>query len=129
MPADLFRVDLQVHPVVVAFADRRPPRERPESGGPIRRASSPVTKSKNRVIAMRRPFPEETRTYLLSEAQDLYWNELEWENLTDEEGVTGAFPSSHWSYDTGVFENWYGNGNRQMITLPRTIGLTASYNF
>jgi outer membrane receptor protein involved in Fe transport len=50
-------------------------------------------------------------------------------NLGDEEGVTGAFPSSHWSYDTGVFESWYGNGNRQMITQPRTVGLSASYRF
>ena len=50
-------------------------------------------------------------------------------NLGDEDGVTGAFPSSHWSYDTGSFENWYGNGNRQMITQPRTIGLSASYRF
>lgn len=50
-------------------------------------------------------------------------------NLGDEEGVTGAFPSSHWSYDTGSFESWYGNGNRQMITQPRTIGLAASYRF
>jgi hypothetical protein len=33
------------------------------------------------------PLPEETRTYLLSEAQDLYWNELEWENITDEEAL------------------------------------------
>ena len=50
-------------------------------------------------------------------------------NLGDEDGVTGAFPSGHWSYDTGSFENWYGNGNRQMITQPRTIGLAASYRF
>lgn len=50
-------------------------------------------------------------------------------NLGDEEGVTGAFPSGYWSFDTGTFENWYGNGNRQMITQPRTIGLAASYRF
>jgi outer membrane receptor protein involved in Fe transport len=50
-------------------------------------------------------------------------------NLGDEDGVTGAFPSAYWSYDTGSFESWYGNGNRQMITLPRTIGLSASYRF
>jgi hypothetical protein len=33
------------------------------------------------------PMPDDTRTYLLSEAQDLYWNELEWENITDEEAL------------------------------------------
>lgn len=50
-------------------------------------------------------------------------------NLTNEKGVTGSFPSAHWSYDTGVFEDWYGNGNRQMITQPRTLGISASYRF
>jgi hypothetical protein len=33
------------------------------------------------------PLPDETLQYLLSEAQDLYWNELEWENITDEEAL------------------------------------------
>ena len=33
---------------------------------------------------------EETRTYLLGEAQDLYWNELEWEHITDEEALEGG---------------------------------------
>lgn len=31
--------------------------------------------------------PEETRTYLMSEVEDLYWNELEWEHITDEESL------------------------------------------
>ncbi len=50
-------------------------------------------------------------------------------NLGNEAGVTGAFPSSYWSYDTGAFENWYGNGNRQFITQPRTIGVSFGYSF
>ena len=50
-------------------------------------------------------------------------------NLTDEEGASGGFPSSYWSYDTGVFENWYGNGNRQFIVQPQTIGLKFGYRF
>jgi outer membrane receptor protein involved in Fe transport len=50
-------------------------------------------------------------------------------NLTDEEGASGGFPSSHWSFDTGTFENWYGNGNRQFIVQPRTIGLKFGYRF
>ena len=50
-------------------------------------------------------------------------------NLGDDDGVTGAFPSAHWSYDTGTFESWYGNGNRQMITQPRTFGASVSYQF
>jgi len=50
-------------------------------------------------------------------------------NLTNEKAVTGSFPESHWSYDTGIFEEWYGNGNRQFITQPRTVGLKLSYQF
>jgi outer membrane receptor protein involved in Fe transport len=50
-------------------------------------------------------------------------------NLADEDGTTGAFPSDQWSYDTGVFENNYGNGNAQFISQPRTIGLSARYSF
>ena len=50
-------------------------------------------------------------------------------NLADEDGVTGSFPASDWSYDTGVFEQWYGNGNRQFISQPRTIGLNVGYRF
>ena len=50
-------------------------------------------------------------------------------NITDEKGASGAFPVSNWSYDTGVFENWYGNGNRQLIVQPRTIGLKLTYRF
>jgi len=41
------------------------------------------------------PYPEsgasdlapEARSFLRDEAEDLYWNELEWENITDEEQV------------------------------------------
>jgi outer membrane receptor protein involved in Fe transport len=50
-------------------------------------------------------------------------------NLSDEEAPTGAFSIGYWSYDTGVFENWYGNGNRQFIVQPRTIGLKFGYRF
>lgn len=33
------------------------------------------------------PLAAESREHLLSEARDLYWNELEWENLTEEEAT------------------------------------------
>lgn len=36
------------------------------------------------------PLADETREHLLSEAQDLYWNELEWEHITDEEALEGG---------------------------------------
>jgi len=50
-------------------------------------------------------------------------------NLTDEAGASGSFPSAYFGADTGIFENWYGNGNRQMIVQPRTIGVRFDYNF
>lgn len=37
-----------------------------------------------------KPIPEDTRQHLLSEAEDLYWNELEWEHITDEEALEGG---------------------------------------
>lgn len=36
------------------------------------------------------PLSEERRRYLLDEACDLYWNDLEWENVTGEEEVDGT---------------------------------------
>lgn len=33
------------------------------------------------------PLPRTNRAYLLDEAKDLYWNELEWEHITDEEAL------------------------------------------
>lgn len=37
-----------------------------------------------------RPLSEPSREYLLGEAHDLYWNELEWEHITDEEALEGG---------------------------------------
>jgi len=36
------------------------------------------------------PLTDEKRQYLLGEAEDLYWNELEWENITEEERLDGG---------------------------------------
>ncbi|MGE0160135.1 MAG: hypothetical protein AB7T31_12060 [Gemmatimonadales bacterium] len=33
------------------------------------------------------PLTKEARAYLLEEAQNLYWNDLEWERITDEEAL------------------------------------------
>lgn len=33
---------------------------------------------------------EEGRGFMLDEAKELYWNELEWEHITDEEALEGA---------------------------------------
>lgn len=50
-------------------------------------------------------------------------------NLGDEQGVTGNYPSAYMSTDTGTFENYYGNNQREYIATPRTIGLALKYNF
>ncbi len=61
---------------------------------------------------------------------DESWNAtLYIRNVGDEAGLTGGFPTSYFSYDTGTFESWYGNGNRQFIVQPRTIGLKFGYRF
>ena len=38
----------------------------------------------------RGPLTASVRSHLLEEAEDLYWNELEWENITDEEALEGG---------------------------------------
>jgi hypothetical protein len=35
------------------------------------------------------PLTEAARTHLLEEGRDLYWNELEWEHITEEEATEG----------------------------------------
>jgi|GEM_PF-124450 len=50
-------------------------------------------------------------------------------NLFNDAGVTAAYPEEYWGADTGVFEGWYGNGNRQIITQPRTVGIKVAYGF
>jgi outer membrane receptor protein involved in Fe transport len=50
-------------------------------------------------------------------------------NIGDEQAVTGNFPAPYMSTDTSIFENYYGNNQRQYITTPRTIGLSLRYDF
>lgn len=50
-------------------------------------------------------------------------------NLGDEQGVTGNYPAAYMSTDTGTFENYYGNNQREYIATPRTIGLALKYSF
>ena len=50
-------------------------------------------------------------------------------NLLDEEGVTGSYPAGYLSTDTGVFENYYGNNQKEYITNPRTMGINVGYSF
>jgi hypothetical protein len=46
-----------------------------------RRLAAPVAEAGGR------PLTEEARRYLLGEAENLYWNDLEWEHITDEEAL------------------------------------------
>jgi len=50
-------------------------------------------------------------------------------NITDESGASGSFPCTYFCSDSGTFENWYGNGNRNFIVQPQTVGLKFTYNF
>jgi outer membrane receptor protein involved in Fe transport len=58
------------------------------------------------------------------------WNAMLYvRNAGDEAAPSGSFPSAYFGADTGIFESWYGNGNRQFIVQPRTIGLRFTYEF
>lgn len=48
-----------------------------------RRLEQPSTGSQS-------PLVPKIRAFLKEEAEDLYWNELEWENITDEESLEGG---------------------------------------
>jgi len=50
-------------------------------------------------------------------------------NIGDEQAVTGNYPAAYMSTDTGTFENYYGNNQRDYIATPRTIGLALKYFF
>lgn len=59
-----------------------------------------------------------------------HWNvSLFAKNITNEEGITGSYPKAYMSTDTGIFENYYGNNQRNYITQPRTFGVSVTYNF
>jgi outer membrane receptor protein involved in Fe transport len=48
-------------------------------------------------------------------------------NVFNNKGVTGLYTEAHMGTDPSV--GYYGNANKQMITLPRTIGMSFDYNF
>ena len=62
-------------------------------------------------------------------ASDSWSASLFVKNLGDDQGVTGNYPSAYMSTDTGTFENYFGNNQREYIATPRTIGLALKYNF
>ncbi|HEY0938481.1 MAG TPA: TonB-dependent receptor [Steroidobacter sp.] len=48
-------------------------------------------------------------------------------NLFNEEGVTGLFTEAYMG--TAPELGYYGNGSKQFLSLPRTLGLTLNYRF
>jgi iron complex outermembrane receptor protein len=48
-------------------------------------------------------------------------------NIFNEEGVTGVFTEAYMG--TAPTEGYFGNGNKELISLPRTIGVTGTYGF
>ena len=75
-PASPPSEDLMTDRVSTLLAGRRERLERLLG----RRLSSPAP-------GPREVLPEKVRSFLMEEAEDLYWNELEWENITDEEAL------------------------------------------
>ena len=56
------------------------------------------------------------------------WSAVLWmKNLSNERGVTGVFTEAYMGTDPAV--GYYGNGAKDLISLPRTVGLTMTYNF
>ena len=48
-------------------------------------------------------------------------------NIFNEEGVTGRFTEAYMGTAPGV--GYYGNGNKDLISLPRTVGFTVGVAF
>lgn len=48
-------------------------------------------------------------------------------NLTNDEGTTGQFSELYMGTDPT--QNYFGNGNKQFLALPRTIGVAFTYEF
>lgn len=48
-------------------------------------------------------------------------------NLFNEEGVTGVFTEAYMG--TAPALGYYGNGSKQFLSLPRTLGVTLNYHF
>ena len=56
------------------------------------------------------------------------WDLTFWlKNLTNEEGVTGIYTEQYMG--TSPAQDYFGNGSKALMALPRTVGLTVSYRF
>lgn len=50
-------------------------------------------------------------------------------NIFNANGTTGVFPYLRGGPNTSPSQQYYGNNSRDYITLPRTLGVTLSYNW
>ena len=56
------------------------------------------------------------------------WDATLWmKNVTNEAGITGVYTTQYMG--TSPAQNYYGNGSKALVTLPRTVGMTVSYRF
>ncbi len=56
------------------------------------------------------------------------WDLTLWlKNLANEEGVTGVYTEQYMG--TSPAQDYYGNGSKALVTLPRTVGFTLGYRF
>ena len=56
------------------------------------------------------------------------WDFSLWvKNIGNEEGVTGIYTEAYMGTDPG--NNYYGNGSKELISLPRTFGATVALRF
>lgn len=56
------------------------------------------------------------------------WDLTLWmKNVFNEEGVTGVYTEAYMGSSPAV--GYYGNGSKELISLPRTVGLSAAYHF
>ncbi|KFL37529.1 TonB-dependent receptor [Arenimonas donghaensis] len=56
------------------------------------------------------------------------WDTTLWvKNIGNEEGVTGVYTEQYMG--TSPAQNYFGNGSKALVALPRTVGLTVSYGF
>jgi len=56
------------------------------------------------------------------------WDTTLWlKNVGNEDGVTGVYTTQYMG--TSPAQNYFGNGSKALVTLPRTVGLTVSYRF
>ena len=56
------------------------------------------------------------------------WDVTLWvKNVFDEDGVTGVYTEQYMGTAPAV--GYFGNGSKELISLPRTVGLSAAYHF